>query len=74
MTPAVRRIAAVVVLGALLSMLDATVVAVGLDTMARDLGVDLGAAQWIAHSYLVALAVALPACGWLGRRIGAGRL
>lgn len=73
-TPAVRRIAAVVVLGALLSMLDATVVAVGLETMARDLGVDLAAAQWIAHSYLLALAVALPACGWLGRRVGTGRL
>ncbi|GAA2868228.1 MDR family MFS transporter [Pseudonocardia halophobica] len=72
--PATRRIAAVVVLGALLSMLDATVVAVGLESMARDLGAGLGAAQWIAHSYLLALAVALPACGWLGRRIGAGRL
>ncbi|MCE3550341.1 DHA2 family efflux MFS transporter permease subunit [Pseudonocardia sp. RS11V-5] len=72
--PATRRIAAVVVLGALLSMLDATVVAVGLESMARDLGAGLGAAQWIAHSYLLALAVALPACGWSGRRIGAGRL
>jgi EmrB/QacA subfamily drug resistance transporter len=70
----VKRIAAVVVLGALLSMLDATVVALGLETIARDLGADLGAAQWVAHSYLLALAVALPACGWLGRRIGAGRL
>jgi EmrB/QacA subfamily drug resistance transporter len=72
--PRTRRIAAVVVLGALLSMLDATVVAVGLESIATDLGAELGAAQWIAHSYLLALAVALPACGWLGRRIGGGRV
>lgn len=72
--PHVRRLAAVVVVGAILSMLDATVVGVGLATIARDLDVGLADAQWIATSYLLALAAALPACGWLGRRIGVGRL
>jgi EmrB/QacA subfamily drug resistance transporter len=72
--PATRRIAAVVVVGALLSLLDGTMVGVGLETIARDLGAGLAGAQWVAHGYLLALAVSLPACGWLARRIGAGRL
>lgn len=57
-----------------MSGLDASVVNVGLDTIGRDLDADLGDAQWIANGYLLALGVSLPACGWLGRRVGVGRL
>lgn len=71
---AVWRLASVIVLGAFMSGLDASIVAVGLDTLARDLDTDLGAVQWVANGYLLALAVSLPACAWLGRRIGVGRL
>ena len=67
---AVWRLAAVIVLGAFMSGLDASVVNVGLETLARDLDTDLGAAQWVANAYLLALAVSLPICGWLGRRVG----
>lgn len=68
------RLALVIVFGAFLSGLDASIVAVGLDTIARDLGSDLAAAQWVANGYLLAMGVSLPVCGWLGRRIGVGRL
>lgn len=70
----VWRLAAVIVFGAFMSGLDASVVNVGLDSLARDLNADLGAAQWVTNGYLLALAVSLPVCGWLGRRVGVGRL
>ncbi len=70
----VWRLAGVVVVGAFLSMLDGSIVTVGLDTVARDLGVDLARVAWVSNAYLLALAVSLPLCGWAGRRIGVGRL
>jgi EmrB/QacA subfamily drug resistance transporter len=70
----VWRLALVIVFGAFLSGLDTSVVNVGLDVIARDLGADLAQAQWIANGYLLAFAVSLPACGWLGRRVGVTRL
>ncbi|HEY2100251.1 MAG TPA: DHA2 family efflux MFS transporter permease subunit [Pseudonocardia sp.] len=70
----VWRIAAVIAFGAFAGQLDTSVVNVGLDTLARDLGADLSAAQWVANGYLLALAVSLPASGWLTRRFGPARL
>lgn len=70
----VWRLAAVIVFGAFMSGLDASVVNVGLDTVTRELDSDLATAQWVSNAYLVALGVSLPACGWLGRRVGVGRL
>lgn len=70
----VWRLAGVIVGGALLSMLDTSIVAVGLPSIAHDLSADLQDAQWVASSYLLALAVSLPVCGWAGRRVGVGRL
>ncbi len=46
----------------------------GLKTIGRDLHASLTSTQWIASAYLLALAGALPASGWLSRRLGAGRL
>jgi MFS family permease len=71
---AVWRLAAVVTFGATMAGLDTSVANVGLNTIRRNLGASLGSAQWITSGHLLALAGALPACGWLSRRIGAGRL
>jgi EmrB/QacA subfamily drug resistance transporter len=68
------RLALVIVFGAFMSGLDASVVTVGLETIARDLDAGLEDAQWVGNAYLIAFAVSLPACGWLGRRVGVGRL
>ncbi|RMI27948.1 DHA2 family efflux MFS transporter permease subunit [Nocardia stercoris] len=57
-----------------MGMLDTSLINVGLDRISADLGATLDAAQWIASAYLVALAVTLPLCGWLGRVVGADRL
>lgn len=48
----VWRLAWVIVFGAFMSGLDASVVNVGLDTIARDLAAGLGLAQWVANGYL----------------------
>lgn len=72
--PEVWRIATVIVLGAFMANLDTSLVNVGLDTIGRRFHARLDSAQWITSGYLLALAGALPLCGWLGRRIGAGRL
>lgn len=60
--------------GAFVAMLDSTATHLALDTIRADLAVTLGAAQWIATGYLIALAVVLPMTGWLIRRCGHGRV
>lgn len=71
---AVWRMAWVIVLGAFMTMLDTTVLAVGTETLSRELDAGLASVQWVFTVYLVSLAVALPLCGWLSRRFGAGRV
>ncbi|TNC28228.1 DHA2 family efflux MFS transporter permease subunit [Amycolatopsis alkalitolerans] len=68
------RLALVIVFGAVASMLDTSLVNVGLDAIRTDLGASLDQVQWVSSAYLIALAVSLPVCGWLGRKFGVGRL
>ena len=70
----VWRLAMVVAFAAFMSQLDTSVVNVGLDTIAADLGASLDDAQWVANAYLIALGLSLPVSGWLGRRFDAGRV
>ena len=70
----VWRLAWVIVFGAFASGLDASLANIGLHAIAADLHADLDQVQWVASGYLLALAVSLPACGWLGRKAGVGRL
>lgn len=70
----VWRVAWVIVLGAFMANLDTSLVNVGLDTISRDLRGSLSSVQWVTSGYLIALAGALPACAWLGRHLGMGRL
>ncbi|WP_019931567.1 MDR family MFS transporter [Nocardia sp. BMG111209] len=72
--PHVWRIAGVVVFGALMSMLDTSLVNIGLHTIGADLHASLATVQWVASGYLLALAVSLPLCGWLARRFGPARV
>lgn len=67
-------VAAVITFGAFMTGLDTSLVNVGISTIGRELGSDLAATQWVASGYLLALAAALPASGWLGRWFGAGRV
>jgi EmrB/QacA subfamily drug resistance transporter len=70
----VRPIAIVVVIGAVMSILDATIVNVALQTLRDDLGVSLATIQWVSTAYLLALAAVIPLTGWMAERFGPRRV
>jgi EmrB/QacA subfamily drug resistance transporter len=67
-------IASVVVLGAIMSILDTTVVNVAINTLARDFHTQLATIQWVATGYTLALATVIPLTGWAADRFGTKRL
>ncbi|HWE32534.1 MAG TPA: MDR family MFS transporter [Solirubrobacteraceae bacterium] len=67
-------ISSVVIVGAIMSILDTTIVNVALATLGRDLHSSLDTIQWVSTGYLVALAVVIPMTGWASERFGAKRL
>jgi EmrB/QacA subfamily drug resistance transporter len=70
----VKVVAAVVVLGAIMSILDTTIVNVALDTLSRDLHSPLSTIQWVSTGYLLSLAMVIPLAGWLSERFGSKRV
>lgn len=73
-SPRIWKIAAATGAGAFIAMLDSTVTNLAIESIRDDLHSTLPVIQWIATGYLIALAVSLPATGWLGRRYGHGRV
>ena len=67
-------IASVVVLGAIMSILDMTVVNVAINTLARDFETSLSTIQWVVTGYTLALATVIPLTGWAADRFGTKRL
>ncbi|WP_439385379.1 MDR family MFS transporter [Amycolatopsis lexingtonensis] len=67
---ALWRLGGVLIMGPVLSILDATIVTVGIDSIARDLDSPLTTVQWVASAYLLAASVAIPLSGWLTDRFG----
>ena len=63
-----------VCLGFFLVLLDSTIVAVAIPTLARDLEVDESTAVWANSAYLFASAAPLIVAGRLGDRFGARRI
>jgi len=72
--PAVWRIATVVILGSMMSILDTTIVNVALESLSRDLHTPLNNVQWVVTAYLLSLAAVIPVSAWAARRIGPKRL
>ena len=72
--PRAAVVAAVVVLGAVMSILDTTVVNVAINTLARDFNTTLPTIQWVVTGYTLALATVIPATGWAADRFGTKRL
>jgi EmrB/QacA subfamily drug resistance transporter len=70
----VLLVASVVVLGAIMSILDVTVVNVAINTLARDFHTSLSTIQWVATGYTLALATVIPLTGWAADRFGTKRL
>ena len=72
--PQVKRVAIVVILGAIMSVLDTTIVNVALHDLSSDLHSSLSGIQWVITGYLLSLAAVIPVTGWAVRRYSARRL
>jgi EmrB/QacA subfamily drug resistance transporter len=71
---AVLKIAGVVVLGAIMSILDITVVSVALPTFQADFEASYATVAWTMTAYTLALATVIPITGWAADRFGPKRL
>ncbi|WP_024805211.1 DHA2 family efflux MFS transporter permease subunit [Nocardia sp. BMG51109] len=71
---AVFKVAGVVVLGAIMSILDITVVTVAIPKFQTEFGVTYAVAAWAMTGYTLALATVIPLTGWAADRFGTKRL
>ncbi len=74
LSPETKRVAVVVVVGAIMSILDTTIVNVALESLSRDLHAPLSTVQWVATGYLLALATVIPLTGWAAEHFGPRRV
>jgi EmrB/QacA subfamily drug resistance transporter len=71
---ALLLVASVVVVGAVMSILDTTVVNVAINTLAGEFHTSLATIQWVSTGYTLALATVIPLTGWAADRFGTKRL
>src|SRR5574340_727662 len=69
----VLKIASVVVLGAIMSILDVTVVSVALPTFQAEFDTNYATVAWTMTGYTLALATVIPLTGWAADRFGTKR-
>src|ERR671937_3054901 len=74
LTPEILALSAVVVLGAIMTILDATIVNVALPTLGRDFDTSIATIQWVPTVYLLAFASVIPLTGRASQRLGAKQL
>jgi EmrB/QacA subfamily drug resistance transporter len=67
-------VAGVVMLGAIMSILDTTVVNVAIDHLASAFKATLTTIQWVITGYTLALATVIPITGWAADRFGTKRI
>jgi EmrB/QacA subfamily drug resistance transporter len=72
--PVLVRLSVVVILGAIMSILDTTIVNVAIETLARTFHTSISTMQWVTTGYLLALAIVIPMSGWAVERFGARRM
>jgi EmrB/QacA subfamily drug resistance transporter len=68
--PALMRMASVLIFGAILALLDTTIVNVGIDSVGHALNSPLDTIQWISTGYLLAVSMVMPLSGWASERFG----
>lgn len=72
--PELAGIIALVVGGALITVLDATVVSVAIATLASRFGAPIAEIQWVITAYLVAMTAVIPLTGYAAERFGGRRI
>ena len=73
--PAVRKwlVSGAVMIGAVMTVLDTSIVNVSLPYMQQSFGADVRQITWVVTSYLVAVSVTIPMTGWFAVRFGRKR-
>ncbi|GAB2839942.1 MDR family MFS transporter [Actinocorallia aurea] len=72
--PELRRLAIVVLLGAVMTILDTTIVNVAVKSFAEAFEASLTTIQWVLTGYTLALSMSIPITGWAVARFGAKRM
>ncbi len=62
--------ALVVALGAIMTVLDSTIVNVAVNRLGSEFGSSLSTIQWVVTGYTLALSMTIPITGWVVRRFG----
>lgn len=68
--PALVKLIAILLLGAIPALLDTTIVNVAIDTIGRDLHATVSAIQWVITGYLLSFGMIIPFSGWALARFG----
>ena len=71
LTREILLLAAVVLLGTIMTILDATIVNVAIPTLGREFAASISTIQWVSTAYLLAFASVIPLTGWASERFGA---
>ena len=68
--PALVKLIAILLLGAIPALLDTTIVNVAIDTIGRDLHATVSSIQWVITGYLLSFGMIIPFSGWALARFG----
>jgi len=68
--PALIRLAAILLTGAIAPFLDTTIVNVAIESIGRGLHASVDTVQWVLTGYLLAFGMVVPLSGWALRRFG----
>jgi EmrB/QacA subfamily drug resistance transporter len=74
LSPELLKLAGILLVGAVAVQLDATIVSVAIDKLARGFHAPLATIQWISTAYLLALGIVIPLAGWSVDRFGPKRM
>jgi EmrB/QacA subfamily drug resistance transporter len=69
--PELRRLSLVVITGAIMTILDTTIVNVAITPLGHDFHTSLSTIQWVLTGYTLALSMTIPITGWAVERFGA---
>ncbi|MET9592109.1 MDR family MFS transporter [Streptomyces sp. NPDC006516] len=71
---ALRRMIGVILIGGIMGILDGSMAAVAVDTLAERFDASISATGWVSTGYLLALTVTIPVTAWAVERVGGKRL
>ena len=74
MDPALKRLTAAIIIGAIAVILDTTIISVGIHRLGASLHTTVSTIQWVSSAYLLAMFVTIPLTGWAQSRLGSKRL